>query len=183
MSAKEIIAQLFGIIGLVVIASSFQCKKNKNFFLMQSIGSLAFVVNFFMIGAYAGAMSNIVNIIRGMFFSKEDKKPWKLAILLVLYTACNAFSLYLIWGDWFKMFISVLPFIGLVPMTVLMWMADGKRIRYFQVAFMSPAWIVHNIFNFSLGGILCELFSMISTIISFIRYGKDGFEKAQKYVI
>jgi len=179
MSVKDIIAQIFGIIGLVVIASSFQCKKNKNFFLMQSIGSLAFIINFFLINAYAGALFNITNLLRGLLFAKEDKKAWKLALLLVLYTACFAFSVFLIWGDWFMIFIAALPFLGLVPMTVLMWMADGKHIRYFQVSFMSPAWIVHNIFNFSLGGILCETFSMVSTIISFIRYGKDGFEKAQ----
>lgn len=182
MSVKEIIAQAFGIVGLVIIVSSFQCKKNKNFFLMQGIGSLAFVINFFLISAYAGAMYNITNLIRGMLFSKEDKKIWKLILLIILYTACFAFSAYLTWGDWLMIFFAALPFIGLVPMTVLMWMADGKRIRYFQVAFMSPAWIVHNIFNFSLGGILCESFSMISTIISFIRYGKDGFEKAQEQV-
>ena len=179
MSVKDIIAQVFGIIGLVVIASSFQCKKNKKFFLMQSMGSLAFFLNFFLINAYAGALYNVTNLIRGILFSKEDKKTWKLVLLIVLYTVCFLFSAYLIWEEWFMIFIAALPFLGLIPMTVLMWMADGKRIRYFQVAFMSPAWIVHNIFNFSLGGILCESFSMISTIISFIRYGKDGFEKAQ----
>ena len=73
-------------------------------------------------------------------------------------------------------FIASLPYVTLVIMSVFMWRANGKHIRYFQVTLMSPAWIVHNIFNFSLGGILCESFNMISTIISFIRYGKDGFE-------
>lgn len=28
-----------------------------------------------------------------------------------------------------------------------------------------------------IGGILCEVFCLSSIIISFIRYGKDGFEK------
>lgn len=177
MTFKEIIAQVFGLIGLVIIVSSFQCKKNKNFFLMQGIGSVAFVINFLLINAYAGALFNLTNLIRGFLFSKEDQKKWKLVLLVILYTACFAFSTFLVWGDWFKIFIAALPYVTLVIMTVFMWLADGKKIRYFQVSFMSPAWIIHNIFNFSLGGILCESFSMISTIISFIRYGKDGFEK------
>jgi len=177
MTTKEIIAQVFGIIGLVIIASSFQCKKNKNFFLMQGMGSVAFVINFLLINAYAGALFNITNLIRGFLFSKEDKKKWKLVLLIVLYTACFAFSSFLVWGDFFKIFIAALPYVTLLIMTTFMWLSDGKRIRYFQVSFMSPAWIIHNIFNFSLGGILCEAFSMISTIISFIRYGKDGFVK------
>ncbi len=70
MDLKEIIAQGFGIIGLVIIVASFQCKKNKNFFLMQGMGSLAFVLNFFLINAYAGALFNLTNLIRGLLFSK-----------------------------------------------------------------------------------------------------------------
>ena len=180
MTTKEIIGQIFGIVGLCIIVSSFQCKKNKNFFLLQAIGSFAFVMNFLLINAYAGALFNLTNLVRGFLFSKEDHKKWKLALLITLYTICFAFSSFLVWGDWFMIFIASLPYITLVFMTVFMWQADGKRIRYFQVSFMSPAWIVHNIFNFSLGGILCESFSMVSTIISFIRYGKDGFEKKEK---
>ena len=180
MTFKEIIAQIFGLIGLGIIVSSFQCKKNRNFFFMQGIGSVAFVINFFLINAYAGALFNLTNLLRGFLFANEDKKKWKLLIIIVMYTACFIFSSYLVWGDWFKIFIAALPYVTLVPMSVLMWQSDGARIRVFQVSLMSPAWIIHNIFNFSLGGILCESFSMISTIISFIRYGKDGFEKQEK---
>jgi len=176
MNTKEIVGQIFGLVGLVIIVMSFQCKKNRNFFLMQGVGSFAFVLNFFLIGAYAGALFNLTNLIRGLLFANEDKKKWKLALILVLYTACFAFSAYLLRGDWFMLFIAALPYVTLLIMSVFMWMANGKYIRYFQVIFMSPAWIVHNIFNFSLGGILCETFNIVSTIVSFVRYGKDGFE-------
>lgn len=182
MNLKEIIAQIFGIVGLVIIVSSFQCKKNKNFFLLQGIGSFAFFLNFILINAYAGAMFNLTNLVRGLLFSKEDKKPWKLATIVALYTICFAFSVFLAWGDWFMIFIASLPYVTLVIMSVLMWLANGKHIRYFQVTLMSPAWIVHNIFNFSIGGILCETFNMVSTIISLIRYRKDGFEKSQNEI-
>ncbi len=176
MNVKEITAQVFGLIGLVIIVMSFQCKKNRNFFLLQGVGSFAFVINFILIYAYAGALFNLTNLVRGLLFSKEDKKVWKLVLVEGLYTACFVFSVILTWGDWFMIFIASLPYVTLLIMSVLMWRANGKHIRYFQVTLMSPAWIVHNIFNFSLGGILCESFNMISTVISFIRYGKDGFE-------
>lgn len=176
MTAREIIAQIFGLIGLVIIVSSFQCKKNRNFFILQGIGSFAFVLNFLLIYAYAGALFNLTNLVRGLLFSKEDKKVWKLSLVIALYTVCFAFSSFLAWGDWFMIFVASLPFVTLVIMSVLMWLSNGKHIRYFQVTLMSPAWIVHNIFNFSLGGILCEAFNMISTVISLVRYRKVGFE-------
>lgn len=174
---KDIIAQIFGIIGLVIIVGSYQCKKNRNFFYMQGLGSLMFVVNFMLISAYTGAFFNITNLIRGFLFSKSDKKLWKLIFIILLYTACVAFAVYLIWGQWFMIGVSVFLYFTLVVMSVLMWQSNGKHIRYFQVALQSPTWIVYNVFNFTLGGILCESFTMVSTIVSFIRYGKDGFEK------
>ena len=176
MSTTEIVAQVFGIIGLVVIVSSFQCKKNGDFFILQGVGSLAFVLNFLLISAYAGALFNLTNLVRGLLFSKEDKKVWKLVLVVALYTACFVFSTILAWDNWFMIFIAFLPYVTLVVMSVLMWGANGKHIRYFQVILMSPAWIVHNIFNFSLGGILCESFNMVSSLVSLIRYRKEGFE-------
>ena len=74
MTTKEIIAQIFGIIGLFIIVYSFQCKKNRNFFLMQGIGSVAFVINFLLINAYAGALFNLTNLVRGFCFQKRTKR-------------------------------------------------------------------------------------------------------------
>ncbi len=177
MTTREIIAQIFGLIGLLIIVSSFQCKKNRNFFILQGIGSLMFVVNFLLIYAYAGALFNLTNLVRGVLFSQDARKKWKLISVIALYTVCFVFSGALIWGNWFMIFIAALPYVTLVAMSVFMWLGNGKHIRYFQVSLMSPAWIVHNIFNFSLGGILCESFNMISSVVALIRYRKDGFAK------
>lgn len=182
MNPKNILGQIFGLIGLVIIVYSFQCKKNKNFFLLQGIGSFMFFLNFMLISAYAGAFFNLTNLIRGLLFSKEDKKLWKLIAVIFCYTACFIFSVTLMWGNGFMIFISALPYVTLVVMSVLMWLGNAIHIRIFQVTLMSPSWIVHNIFNFSLGGILCESFNMISAIISFIRYGKNGFENQENSV-
>ena len=179
MTFQEFLAQTFGIIGLIIIVYSFQCKKNKWFFLLQGIGSFMFFLNFLLIAAYAGALFNLTNLVRGLLFSKEDKKLWKLITVILFYTVCIVFSVSLIWGDWFMIFVSALPYVTLVVMSVLMWKGNGKHIRIFQVSLMSPAWIVHNIFNFSLGGILCESFNMVSSIVALVRYRKSGFESSK----
>lgn len=176
MTLKDIIAQAFGIVGLIIIVYSFQCKKNKNFFLMQGIGSSMFFVNFIIIGAFAGAFFNLSNLVRGLLFSKSDKKLWKLIITEILYTFCFVFSIFITRGDLFQIFLSALPYTALIVMSVYMWKGNPKHIRYSQVIYMSPAWIVHNIFNFSLGGIICESFNMVSSVIALIRYRKNNLE-------
>ena len=173
MSKTDIIAQIFGILGLITIVASFQFKDNKRFFIFQGLGSLFFFLNFIMINAVAGALFNLTNFIRGMLFSKDRGKVWKLILTEVLYTGCFVFSLFSQKFDLFQVFLSSLPFVALLAMSVCMWKGDAKKIRYSQVFYMSPAWIVHNIFNFTLGGLICEIFNMISSIIALIRLRKN----------
>jgi len=178
MRFSYIISQLFSILGFIIIVYSFQCKKNKHFFLMQGVGSFMFFINFILIGAYAGALFNLTNLVRGLLFSKSDKKLWKLILTVFLYTFCFVFCAVISWGKWFEILLFTLPYITLVIMSYLMWKGNGKHIRVFQFWLMSPSWIVHNIFNLSIGGIVCECFNMISVLVAFIRYGSKGLEDA-----
>lgn len=175
---KYIISQGFSIIGFIIIVYSFQCKKNRNFLLMQGIGSFMFFINFILMGgaAIAGAFFNLVNLVRGLLFCKNDKRMWKLVLVECLYTVSFVVPMFLIWGDWFAIFISSLPYVMLMIMSVLMWKGNGKHIRIFQFFLMSPSWIVHNVINFSLGGIVCESFNMLSVLVAFLRYGAKGLE-------
>lgn len=173
---KELIGQGFGILGLLIIVYSFQAKQNKHFFILQGLGSFLFFMNFLLIGAIAGALFNLTNFVRGVLFAKNTRKVWKLVLTEVLYTGCFAFSLSLLHGDVFQIILSALPYAALVLMSVFMWKGNGKHIRYSQVIYMSPAWIIHNIFNFTLGGLLCECFNMVSSVIALIRYRKEGFD-------
>ncbi len=168
---NDIIAQIFGIVGFVVIVSSFQCKKNNLFFLMQGVGSLMFFFNFILISAYGGALFNLTNLIRGLLFMKGDKKVWKLAVVEACYTLCFAVSV-IIDHSLSQIILVAIPFSALIICSVLMWRGNAMHIRYFQIGYMSPSWIVHNIFNFSLGGLVCECFNIVSSVIYCIRIRK-----------
>lgn len=177
MDYIEIIAQCFGILGLMLAALSYQEKNNKRYFIEQGLTGLMFFVNFVLIGAVSAALFNITNLLRGVILVKKKRKLCELIFLEILYTACFVFSVCLIINKPFQIFLSALTYLSIVVMSVVMWKGDGKNIRYCQLFISSPAWIIHNIFNFSLGGILCEVFMMTSVVVSFIRFGKNGFEK------
>ena len=177
MKLYEIIAQIFGILGMILTFLSFQEKNNKKFFIKQGLAGLMFFLNFIIIGALSAALFNLTNLVRGAILSKNDHKKWRVFLITGLYTACFLFALTTIMGNPFQIFLSALTCTTLIIMTVLMWKGNGKHIRYAQFLISSPSWIIHNIFNFTLGGLICEIASMLSVVISFIRYGKDGFEK------
>lgn len=164
----DIIAQGFGIIGLVIIVLSFQCKKNSNFFIMQGTGSFMFFLNFILIGAYGGAFFNLCNLIRGLLFSRNAKKVWKLIIVELVYLGSFIFSLFLDSSPR-QILLVAIPCLALIICSVFMWVGNAVHIRYYQIAFMSPAWIIHNIFNLSIGGLICECFNMVSSVVYLLR--------------
>ena len=163
-----IIAQAIGIVGMVIMISSFQCKSNKVFFLMQAAGSVMFVINFLLIDAYGGAFFNAAGLIRGLLLSKSDSKKWKLIVIEALY-ASSYVAGALLDSSTQQLILTAIPCIALMIITVFLWKGNSKHIRYAQIACSSPAWIVHNIFNFSLGGLICECFNMVSSAIFLIR--------------
>ncbi len=177
MTVKEIIAQALGIIGMIIFIFSFQVKENKKLVLTQGIGGFMFFLNFMLIGAVAGALLNLCVTVRGILLMKNPKKVWKIAVIELLLLGSTILSVLTNWGNWLQIALAVLVYIGLAFISFFMWKDNGKQIRICQVAITSPAWLIHNVFNFSIGGLICETFNIISVIISFIRYGKDGFEE------
>ncbi|MBE7051350.1 MAG: YgjV family protein [Ruminococcaceae bacterium] len=177
MDCIDVLAQGLGLVGMVLTFCSFQAKKNSGFFVLQGLSGLAFALNFLLIGAYAGCAMNAVNVIRGLLFKNGDKKKYKLVVVELLYALSVLLPIMLSANGLGQIILSIVVLIAQLSNSVVMWMGSGKHIRYLQFALVSPAWLVYDVVNFSLGGILCEAFNMISVVVSFIRYGKDGFEK------
>ena len=61
--------------------------------------------------------------------------------------------------------------------TAAMRSGNGTLIRKVELFYSTPVWIVNGCINFTLGGIVSCSFNMISIIVSFVRFGKQGFEK------
>lgn len=182
MTTKEIIGQIFGIFGLLMFVLSFQCKNSKKLVLVQGIGGMLFFINFMLIGAYGGALFNLTLLVRGLLYMRKDKKLWKPVLVEVMLTVAYIYSLTLVKGDILQIVLTTLPYVSLLVMSVLMWKENGKLIRYFQVAMLSPSWLIHNIFNFTLGGILAEVFNILSAIISLIRF-KNNNKNEEKEIV
>ena len=179
MTKAEIIGQALGIVGLIIIVLSYQIKSNRGFFLAQGSGSLFFFANFLLIGAFGGALFNLTNLVRGMLLSKNPEKRWKLVLIEIAYTGCFIFSIFLDPRP-VAIFFAALPFTALIAMTVFMVRAKPVPIRIFQIAWMSPSWIFHNVFNLSIGGLICEALNMVSSAVFLLRTKREKQKEAQK---
>lgn len=173
MQLIDIFAQALGIVGFLLQAFAFQAKNNKVLFLMQGASGFMYFVSFLLLGVYSAAFVNLVVLLRGVLYANPEKKVWKLITVLILVSVSYVISLMLIIGDPLQIILSTATIIAVFAISVVQWQRDGVRIRYIQLYFSSPVWIVHNIINFTVGGILCEVFTMVSILISFKRHGKE----------
>lgn len=167
----DILAQIVGILGTCAAFISFQLKENKKFFILQSTSGALFALNFLMLGAYTGSLLNLINIYRGavMAGGKKTRKLFFLVSIQLLYIVATVFT----YTNIFSLIALAAQLIG----TFAMWSQNGKTIRILQLFAVSPMWLIHNIFVFSIGGIICEVFNIGSIIVSLIRFGFDGFER------
>ncbi len=175
----DFMIQLIGIFGAACGISSFQCKSNRNFFLLQGMSGVFFATQFLLTGAWAGLLYNALNIIRAVVCECFNKTPRLrnlilLESLMVGAALCSMLVFHEVW--WLVAFVVIAQSTG----TFMMWTRDGRKVRLGQFWVVSPGWLLYDLLIPvpSIGGILTEVFNMGSVIVSFIRFRKSGFEKA-----
>lgn len=167
----ELLGQGIGIIAMVAIILSFQCKSNKKLAVVIGIGALLFAVSYFLLGQTSAAIFNIISAICSIVCLNDNlKNKLIFGIIVLLYLAATCFT----FTDWWSLVLMVAQ----IASSYSIMFRNGSFIRNMRFFFVSPIWLVNNaVMCFTIGGIICEIITMMSVIISFIRYRKTGFEE------
>ena len=179
MTIFEWIAQAVGIVAMMFNIFSYQQKSAKRVITFQLFGALLFGVNYCMLGAPVGMCMNFVAVVRAIVYSNREKFRADRAFWLVIFTSVYVLSYILsftVFGMDFTLrnaIVELLPVIGMVAVTVSFRLQSAAMIR--RLGFISsPCWLIYNVFNFAVGGIICEVFSLCSIIIGLFRYDFKG---------
>lgn len=171
----DIIAQTIGIIAMVVAICSFQQRTQKKIVMFQFVSSILFSTHFFMIGAVTGGILNAIGIVRAAIFSKRDTKAWAahpvwIYIFSVIFVGVYTLNFTVLGTTPIlrNFLLEILPVIGMVATTIAFRMKKAAHVRIFSLI-SSPLWLVYNVANFSLGGILTEAFSLCSIVVGMLR--------------
>ena len=167
--------QAIGIVAMVLNASAYQFKSKRNILLCMFAGSALFAVNMFMLGAIMGGIMNVLGVVRSIAYMKKDSLPFPVKVLngmfIGAYMVSYVLSFTLIGTEPTarNLILELLPVIGMSVMT-LAFSGNNSRIIRRAGLINSPSWLVYNIFNMAIGGILCEMFGIASIISSIIRF-------------
>ncbi len=171
----EIIAQTFGILGMICNAMSFQQKTHKGVIAWQFFSSLSFSVNYFMLGAIVGGALNFIGMIRAaVFFFKEktnaNGKGW-LAFFIIASAASYpiAFTAFGKAASIRNLVIEILPVTAMLLETVGLRIGSAKAVRKLGLL-SSPMWLTYNCFSGSIGAIATEILNLISIVVGIIRF-------------
>lgn len=170
---NEYIIQGIGFWGVALFIISYQIRSNRVLFLCQLMGCIVFCIQFFLMGAYTGAISLIINIARNLLLLKSNDWKWAksqvtLAVIIVLLLVMTIYT----WAGW----ISVLPFASVAVTSIGYWTQNAQKIRLSQL-FGSPCTLLYDILVHSWGGAVNEAIAILSIIISIIRFGWGNLGK------
>ena len=162
----EILAQVIGGIGLIIMAIGMQCRRKKNMLLAQIATNTCYIIQYFLLGAFTGALTFIVNNLRSStfyFYSKNRKKP---NVLLLFLFSALAITMGL---TTYKNIFSIIPVISSVITTYGAWQ---KKAKIFRIAIMTSSSILifHDLYFGAYTGMLSYAITFTSTLIGFIKY-------------
>ena len=98
MSFHFLFVQSFGIIATICFLLSYQVKTNKGLYLLQSAGCAAFAIQYLLLGAYSGCISQLFVIIRNLMLSRYNQWAWvRFKGWIVVFIAAAAAITYYTW--------------------------------------------------------------------------------------
>lgn len=171
------LVQAIGIAAMVFNILSYQHKNQKMVILFQLTGATLFAVHFAFLGAVVGAILNAVAVFRAIVFLfrerlHTDHIAWTIAFEIIFVASyILTFKVFDKEPTVWNFILEFLPVIGMTALTLAYRCKDAKAIRRYGLI-SSPAWLIYNIANFSIGAICCEAISLISIVVGMIRHDR-----------
>lgn len=170
----ELIAQGFGIIGMICNIVVFQQKSHKGVLKWQFFAALFFALNYLLLGAIVGGMLNIVGALRAVVFYYKEKtkangRDWLVIFILAFFISYPLSFVAFGTPMTLKSFIiEILPVAAMIIATVSLRLGSAKAVRTLGL-FSSPMWLCYNFFSGSIGAVASEILNLISIIVGIIR--------------
>ena len=170
----DLLIQAIGFCGTILFFLSFQCKSNKKLFAIQFASYLCYTTHLLLLGAVTGGISYILNTLRS--FCLGSSRPFlRSKRMCAIICALQVVTLIFTWDGWWSLF----PVAANIAATIGGYTYNGRKIRAAALFINSPLWIIYDIVVGSWAGIVDELVSCASILVSIIRYGWKNLDTVQ----
>lgn len=174
----KIIPQIIGFAAVTLFLLSYQQKKRSNIILMNVISRILYILQYLLLGAYAGAVLDVLGAVASVAASEKDegfvKKHLKLFIIginaLIIAAGVTIAFMNKSWLDLFSL-------TGVLLHTGAFWLSSEKIIRRISLA-GSPFWFVYNLLSQAYGSAVGDLLTMWSILFAMYRHREKKQENS-----
>lgn len=161
-----VIAQFFGVLGIIFSVTSMQMKTKKNIMILLICLNLSSALNFVFLDSLSGSFvcffAVIETLINYMFDSKNKKIP---IYIIGLYIIIN-----IILGLWgFKRLKDVLPIIGATLYCLSISVKKESTLRKITFVY-TTIWLIYDLSSKAYMFSICSMLTLVSIIIAIYRF-------------
>ena len=169
-----IIPQIIGLAAVATFLLSYQQKKRKSIIVFNVISRCLYILQYLLLGAFSGAVLDILGAISSVIAEKKDKgfvKKFTLPVLVAMDTVIVIAGVAICIHN--KSLLDLLPIAGVLLHTTAFWISDERIIR--RVSLLgSPFWFVYNFASRAYGSAIGDVLTIVSIVTAMIKYRKKG---------
>ena len=166
----KLLPQIIGLLAVAMFLLSYQQKKRTNIILFNVISRCLYILQYLLLGAFAGAVLDILGALSSVVAGKKHTpfiQKHTRAILLAV-NACIVLAgvgIAIANRSWLDLF----SLAGVLLHTSAFWISDEKTIR--RVSLLgSPFWFVYNFLSRAYGSAIGDILTICSILIAMFRH-------------
>ena len=178
----ELLAQIVGFSAVATFLWSYQQKKRQNIILLNTVSRGLYILQYLLLGAFAGAILDVLGAISSAIAGKKDnpfiKKHTKAVFIGInLCVVLAGVIIAAINQNW----LDLLPIAGVLLHTSAFWLNDEKVIR--RVSLLgSPFWFVYNFLSRAYGSAIGDVLTICSILVAMVRHKNADAEREGNHV-
>lgn len=162
---EYILSQIFVVLGSTSLAIAYFVKSKKKILMLNILATLFFISEYLLLKINFAVIINVIGLIRCIWFNIDDKKQNYqnyVSLIVVLILCLAGFYGVRVWYD-------TLPAIAALIITYGVWQNNVLTYRVCALA-MDSLFLLFNIFNTLVAGIVIESIMCLAGILGIIRY-------------
>ena len=161
-----LLAQVLGFIAMSTNIIAVQLKTKKQILFTIVVGNILFVISYFLLGAYAGALISGINAIEVIINTKleEKGKPIPKALIGLYFVVAVTIGVFA-----FNSFMDLLPVLAAILFIFTLIQSKEKNIRLLLLG-NNISWLIYDLLAKAYAAGVSDLFVITSTLIAIYRY-------------
>lgn len=187
----DVFIQIIGFVGIALNILSVQFNKHWKIMLFKTLGSMTFVIQYILLGAWVGMVMDLIGSIRNVIFTLNVKngksnKWWIVFFSLITFIA-GVTTIAMTWDKsigyasrWsnnantvviIAVSISIISIVAKLLTTIAYGFKNPHVIRMVNLP-SNACWVIYNLVAFSIAGVINDLMCLGSIVIAEIRFRK-----------